>query len=587
MFQVDDASLTDFFDNGAYEQFVIPSYQRSYVWSNDEIENFWNDFIRRETDSSLNLIGSIILSKRKDNTKRFNVVDGQQRLITCSLLIAAIRDSWGRYFGINDGFYEIESYIVKRSVRNKDLVTKLCVAENVREVYERIIVHRTEDAETKDSDAKNIYLSYKFFIEKVSEEIFNRPKLRDEDKEKLLLKLLDNLFEIKCIRVTLEDEDDAYEVFEGFNARGVDLSISDLFKNLILSKVKGDAAKQERAINKWSEITQIVKELNISKFNLNTFLRYYWITGHTYVGERELYKKIKKETLNYEELLSDLHQAAINLRVLYSDDAFEIQNMMPKGTELKVAVKINRSLQGLRAMNTQSYIVWLIALTSARSLRLVKPSWIANSLSQIETFCFRYFGVSKQPANRIEKEFAKLSRSLQDALSQDDIKRVQTVVLNEWSNTAKLEKLLPSEEQFFEDFSTISLQSNNKVFIRYLMTKLEENLDTAEKVVDQYAVNIEHILPQKPDKEWGITGNELKENINRLGNLTIVLEKINSSIGNKPIGEKIKKLEESSLKINQNLVEFIRSEGVLWTADQISKRQLSLAQLANKAWPVS
>lgn len=590
MFKAQESQISSIFDSGQYKQLIIPAFQRSYVWGTDEVENFWNDFISRNTDTNLHLVGSIIISKSDNDPHVFGVVDGQQRLITCSLFIAALRDVWGEIFGQDDGYYELCDYLVKRSIRSSELITKIKAPQDIRQSYEDLVVHKADlSSLLRTYNSKEIFNTYSIFKAKIEEQALHRSGLNEKQRKDILLNYLDNLLNTNCILVVLEDEADAYEVFEGFNARGVDLSIADLFKNLILSKIAGEPAKQELAIERWQEITQIIKDLGLPKFNINTFLRYCWITEHQYIGERELYKRIKKETTNYDQLLSDLHKTALSLKTLFSGDVSTVSMLFSvsrgqSGGELKYSSRIVASLQGLKAMNTQSYLVWVIALM--KNEKRISPRWISKSLSEIEIFCFRYFGVSKQPANKIEKAFAKLARNLNNAAQNGKDHDLQTAVLNTWSNMVAQEKLLPSKEQFSIDFAQITLKQSNKIFIKYILTKIEQHLDTDEKNINPYSVNIEHILPQRPSKEWKVSKAELKNNVDRLGNLTIVLEKINSSIGNKPIKEKIDKMKESSLKINQDLINQVESSNCSWGALQIEERQQNLSVLADKVWNV-
>lgn len=582
MYKAREAKLADIFDSGQYTELIVPAYQRSYVWGNDEFEGYWDDFIdtSKQGGSPLRLIGPIILSKTKADPKTFNIVDGQQRLITSSLILAAIRDVWGEVVGLDDDYHDLHRYIVSKS-RSDGLRLKIRVADNLGSVYSDIIAYKSIPEVVSNSDAKSVVTAYRFFREKIKTYI-STPGIHEKEKAGLLDKLVEQVFDINCILVVLENEDDAYEVFEGFNARGVDLSISDLFKNLILSKVKGEERVQQEALSQWNEIVSIVKEINVPKFNINTFLRYYWIGKNKYVTERELYKSIKQETLNYRELLKELYEVALGLRVLFSRDPYAIQEML--GDSSKYSNSINNSVLALRAMNTQSFMVWLMALISPRNKGKIKAKWFSQALRDVEIFCFRYFGISKQPANKIEKKFSELGKQLYKCIKAGNEANIPNIVIDGWKKIVEEDNLLPTDEQFLEDFQNINLQTNNKPFVRYLLSQIENHLTSEEKKVDQISVNIEHILPQKPDKSWKVTDKELKENVNRLGNITIVLEKFNSSMSNKPIMEKLSLLEQSSLEINNQIVKLVRNSGYLWDATVIGSRQTELGSVANEIW---
>lgn len=583
MFKAREATLRQLFDSGEYDQFSIPAYQRSYVWGQDELDNFWNDFvIRQEGQGQLHLMGSFIISKSKDDPKKYGVVDGQQRMITSSLLIAAVRDVWGERFGYaNDDYHNIDRFVVKKD-RSKGTVLKVKVASSLSEVMDSILVlKQIPDTKLRNVDEKALISAYKYFIYQL-EKIIDKPSISDEYRKDLLWSKIDNLFDSNVIVVILEDEDDAHEVFEGFNARGVDLSIADLFKNLIIQKVKGSPSTKEESLNKWTEINQIVKDINVPKFNINTLLRYFWIRDHHYIGEKELYRRIKKETQDYSDLLNQLYSASQNLQIIFSDDPWAIKELI--GGEIKYSKRICDSLKALKVMNTQNYMVWLMSLLDAKNMLYISPKWLSIAIKQVEVFSFRYFAVSKQPANRVEKLYAKLSRELFSLVSNNNKDGIEAQVLTKFKNIVKEDKLLPSDEQFIEDFSKIYLQTNNKAFIKYLLTIIEESNEAGEFMINQDIVNIEHILPQKPSREWQISDAELKESVNRLGNLTILLEKINSSMGNRPIKEKIESLKGSNLSLNKNIISTVEKNNYSWGPSEIGDRQLDLAHSAISIW---
>lgn len=583
MFSAREATLRQIFDSGEYGQFIIPAYQRSYVWGQDELENFWNDFaLRQEGQGQLHLIGALIISK-SETTKEFGVVDGQQRLITTSIFITALRDVWGVNFGFAEqDYYNLERFVL-RSERQKGTAIKVKVADTIRTVYESLVVAKQIPKKVSTADEKALLGAYKFFLQKM-EDIISNPGVTEAQKRDMLWDKLENVFSTNTVIITLEDEDDAYEVFEGFNARGVELSIADLFKNLIIQKVGNTPESKDKALAKWNEINQVIRDLNIRKFNINTFLRYFWIRNHNYIGEKELYRRIKKDTdkNEYGKLLNDLYSMSQDMKILFSENTWDIRELL--GGKQSYSSDVNDSLRALRVMNTQSYMVWLMSIVDQNARKQIEPKWIAAALKQVEVFSFRYFGVSKLPANRIEKIYAKLSKHLFILARDKDASRLSTHVNNSLKTVVEKEKLLPAKEQFMLDFEGITLQSNNKPFIRYMLTGIEHARGTSEKRVDQFTVNLEHILPQKPGQAWGVTPLELKESVNRLGNLTILHEKINSTMSNKPIGDKVELLKDSDIVINKEIIEIVDNNDGNWGPAQIGHRQSMLGEQADEAW---
>lgn len=225
-FKAREATLQNLFDSGDYDQFVVPHYQRSYVWGQDELENFWNDFIERKEVGQLYLLGSIIVSRTKQK-RSFGVVDGQQRLITSSVFITALKDVWSEKFGRDEEYFSLERFIKKRVLGSNSAIFKIDVAGSLKQCYIDMIISGSTKKEYKNEDQKNLHRAYNYFKDKLRDS-YDANQANDNQRKKLLLQKLENLLDTNLVLVILDDEDDAYEVFEGFNARGVDLSISGL-----------------------------------------------------------------------------------------------------------------------------------------------------------------------------------------------------------------------------------------------------------------------------------------------------------------------------------------------------------------------
>ena len=121
----------------------------------------------------------------------------------------------------------------------------------------------------------------------------------------------------------------------------------------------------------------------------------------------------------------------------------------------------------------------------------------------------------------------------------------------------------------------------NRLLVKYVLSEVNNYFEpTKEHKIDFNYVNIEHIFPQKPEKNWGLTKEQIKDYVNLLGNLTLVDRVINSKAGNKSISEKIKLLKESELPITKIIVKQIVDSGLIWNKDSIIERQAEIAKLA-------
>lgn len=159
-----------------------------------------------------------------------------------------------------------------------------------------------------------------------------------------------------------------------------------------------------------------------------------------------------------------------------------------------------------------------------------------------------------------------------------------------------------SETTFKEKFhSNLTYKNSTKArsLVRYLLTSINRDLDP--EGFDETAVSIEHIMPQNPTK-WGLTKNEIKSYVNLIGNLTLIHPDMNGRMGNKTLQEKIPVLQESQIKLNQELILLMgneqeisieesnqeeldmRTNNMIWNSEIIEKRSDILCEKALQIW---
>ncbi|HEX8390549.1 MAG TPA: DUF262 domain-containing HNH endonuclease family protein [Candidatus Saccharimonadales bacterium] len=577
--------LSAIFANNEQKRYEIPHYQRSYVWGKDQIESLWNDFMHEPPHGGLNLLGTIIVCESSADKKMLQIVDGQQRLISCSLMLTALKDVWKEVSGENGDFYTyLKQQLYETDPYTGHFSMRLNVGSDIKTSYEDLVYKSIKPPRVNSKD-KPLFQAYDLFREKLAEKI-SSAKLTQNDKELILKNLHQRLFGVNIILIQLEDEADAYEVFESFNAKGIELKVAELLKNLFLSKISD--ANIERSLRKWREIEANISSVNLSKFNMSTYLRYFWIAEHPYVTERELYRSIKATNPDYEKLLNDLHRTSQQIKNAFGEDLEKIK-LDYNFADRRHALNFSKSIRGIRTMKTQSFIVWLIAL-NRNHIATISSKWVMTSVDQIEKFTFHYFAIGNNPANRIEKYFSKRSNRLRDAVKNQDESALQTIVLSDFAQYIKKNALLDNFAQFKADFMKLKKKQSNGDFIKYLFVKLEDSIrDTNEVAVDE--VNIEHLLPQNPSDEWDVTSTDIKDYVDSLGNLTILDFRINSSIKNASFEKKImgdsktKGISKSDLELNKQMIESL--DAYKWTKQEITDRQEQLAKLCYENWKIS
>jgi hypothetical protein len=185
----------------------------------------------------------------------------------------------------------------------------------------------------------------------------------------------------------------------------------------------------------------------------------------------------------------------------------------------------------------------------------------------------------------VEKIYSKYAIELQQICDENHKSksgRIQSLF-------ARLEKDLkekaPTEVVFKDRFKSLAYKNSEegRRLIKYVLAKINRHFDqTGEQKIDFNAVDCEHILPQRPDKEWKLSKKDIKPYVHRLGNLTLLWKPINGKVQNFIIPKKIVFLAESKLPITQKLVEQLKAIGETWNEAEINRRHEDFAEIAFK-----
>jgi hypothetical protein len=185
------------------------------------------------------------------------------------------------------------------------------------------------------------------------------------------------------------------------------------------------------------------------------------------------------------------------------------------------------------------------------------------------------------PTNRIEKIYSKFALKIQETIDNEPEKKILGRIFAELEKELKAEA--PSAQLFKERFGEVCYKNseNSRRLIKYILSEIDSRLRaTDENRIDFNTVNIEHVLPQNPHKDWRLTKNEVKGYVNKIGNLTLLSKRINSKVQNVPIEKKLPELEKSELPITRELVLRIKGSNSEWGEEQIIRRQEEFAETA-------
>jgi len=569
-FDAEDKSLSDVLLGE--EKYRIPRYQRPYSWSIDEVTDLWNDLRDRESV----FLGSFVFNYERYEQDGFvEVIDGQQRLITLTILMAVLRDAYKELGEVKranktqDIIAHVDNVTLKEDYRLKcsDTLNKF-FSDNIQKGNAIVSVA------AKTQEEKRVKANYKFLLDEINREL---EKYQEKGKK---IQFLDGvkkqIFDFKIIWIKIENDDDAYSIFETVNARGADLTVADLLKNYIFSKLPKEPGGIDSAKEKWSTIEGNVESakgiLTVSKF-----IRYYWISKYKSVPEKRLYKEVKREINSPSDFLSDVVSTSEYYYKIASDSV-NLGDWLDVFEDRKVAQKITESLVGLRAIGiTQCYPLLFCLLMNKDKINFD----FSTILKIIEKYHFAYSAICKLSGNVVEKIYSRTANEIQKALQDDNVKRRDKNIHRVLDLfVGELKEKYPPKDFFMKKFDEVEYK--NYPLVIYILSNIARAKEKVEEKTYTFAKsNIEHILPQDP-KEWGggLNRDGVKNYVNKLGNLTLISKEINGRMGNKPLKEKVQVFKDTKLDINRELLERFKQLKYRWTEKDINERQKELAEFA-------
>jgi len=548
---------------GNGKRYIIPRFQRDYAWTEDNWEDLWFDILElRNSNNSqaLHYMGSIVLQETKED-RQFYIIDGQQRLVTISLLILACLKLIRAFPEKEDR--EREDLIRNTYLGNKDGISlnytsKLVLNKNNNDFYTTYLNQLREpfSRNSLNHSEQLLWDSYTYFYQQLEKQDFSK-------SSKELYKFIDTIIgdKILFIQITVADELSAYTVFETLNARRLELTTSDLLKNYLFSLLKSNL-DIEQAETLWSRITGVIGLKKIPQF-----LRYYYNAYHPIIREERLFKELRnhiKTDIDVFKLLEELQKHA-ELYIALGDPDHELW---------KEQKEIRDLIEELVLFNTQQQKSLLLA---AYFLFFESdPKEFIKTLRIIRSIIFRYTIIGGLNPNELEKRYNEGAI----AISERKIRRAQDLI-------EYLKPIYPEDEEFKQFFTTKQFDVTNsrqKKIIRYILICIENQKFNKSYNPFSTDITLEHIMPQNPQNQWGnITSEELMNGVNRLGNITLLESKLNSKdASNNDFNIK----KEIYMRSEFGITNTIYNQYNIWGIEEIRQRQKSMAEIASAVWKI-
>jgi uncharacterized protein with ParB-like and HNH nuclease domain len=273
----------------------IPRFQRPYSWDRTNIEEFWNDAVVE--NESQYFIGNFVVY---DDKTALGVVDGQQRLTTITLLLCVLRNTFQQH-GLSHLANGIHGLIERTDISDQRfyvLQTETSYPffqEHIQKFGDK--PGAGSDAGPEEQLLKQAFEYFQTNMTDVVNAIGALPNLSQAKKKARiqdeLTKIRDKVLSLKLIFTALENDDDAYVIFETLNTRGKDLTLSDLVKSHLARLLKPANSGVDLAKDKWSEIHKVF-EASQADLSVSTFIHHFWLSRYEYITEKNLYKSLKE-----------------------------------------------------------------------------------------------------------------------------------------------------------------------------------------------------------------------------------------------------------------------------------------------------
>lgn len=572
--------------------YAIPRYQREYTWSRAQWDALFDDLLENEPNYFLGSIICINQSQDALSVQSLELVDGQQRMTTLSLLLAAIYQSF-RVLPNLGMEQQIELYNLKHKLvlkKKSDQPRLIPQVQNYNQQDYFAVLGKAgilDDVEqVQHAGNRRVLKAYRHFLWRIEQYL-------QELSEPVagLQALLDKVNTATLVKIEVAGHSDAYTLFESLNNRGVPLTAIDLIKNKLLAVLESkDSGSIDKHYNRWKKV---IDALGDDYAVQERFFRQYYNAFKPDLKDIVSVPVATKSNLMqvYEKLIA--HDAESFLQAMIRLSAHYAQivgyRAMPEQPKLSGLLLSLDRIQGAAA-----YLLLMVLFERKDTLELEQ-----EHLEQVVHFLIAFFvrrnTTDLPPTRDLTRIFMDVAETVLALKGQAVVSHIQQRLTGESASDEQFEKSLKGP--IYED---------NKAVCRFVLCALEESRMTVETRVDlwalkgkQYVWTIEHIFPQGeniPDTWVQMIANgdaALAEQHRQtyahcLGNLTI--SGYNSALGNKSFAEKQSRLDSQGRKVGYNnglhLNQALANE-TSWTVDKLKARTDLLVQEVLQKYPLT
>lgn len=611
---------------GERQQWVVPVYQRHYEWETDQdrqLPKFWADLqdeavdrLEKTRTPFPHFFGAIIYAEPQNQAfgvvRRRYLVDGQQRITTFQLVLAAIREV-ARERGVLQFVDVVNSYLFNAKSASMQEPTrerfKLWPSSYDRKLYQDIIESTPTQVRSLQSNffykngnlikgqAPNLLRAYMFLLHEIRMFIDERARDFGETIDAVLGALLSGFLSgFQIVVIQLDQNDDAQEIFASLNGLGKPLSPFDLIRNDVFHRARKSGEDDQTLFDEHWKL----------------FEQPYW-TEHVRQGR---FKRARADHLVAHVVVAETAREVNTGKIATEYQRYARERMFPTvAGELDVLVNhagTYREMENFGEKNSLSRISQVLHtwdLTTFHPLILAVNAKIADDSEKDVLYrLIEAYIVRRELCGLTTKNYNKVVTGLVRQIQAGDkiLEAFQQHLLELTGDASRM----PTDAQLTEAFARRQVYGNTPASrLRYIFEHLEYDHRSKfdEAVVSTKNLTIEHVMPRKWAQHWPLEGgivvpcessfeamlgnHKLSDNVKALmetrqrsvdtmGNLTLLTEALNPSVGNSAWSSKRVKFSESLLAINRDIA---AKED--WSEVEIEARARKLAAMANRIWP--
>lgn len=556
---------------GSKRQFVIPRFQREYSWDKKNYQEFLEDMLGNliikdgRISSSQYFLGTMLFigNFAEGTEQEIQVVDGQQRLTTITILFSAMSDIF-LTLGEQTLSRQLFAYIMTEDDDGNEV--RILKSKTSYPFFSYFIQDKEKkmspDATTEEEHC--IKETYEYFRAQLTEAKLKSMLKRKHGSEivealseiDVLKALRDQVLNSTFISISTTDREQANKIFEILNAKGKRLVYIDLIKNKIF-EVLNKVEPADFAEETWKNIKETLS-FGKESVGLATFYQHFWSSKYKKVSSNKLYEAfnstIKKSETEYTEFIKELLKNA----------KIYMQIVNPKREDYNNRKEYFGIVQSLSCINNYFNVVQvriaLLALFDTKQRGIVDFTMLRDTLSCLENFHFAYNAILANRTNRLEKIYSSFAIALRKSQTKAEAKCVIRDKL-----VAPLDELFPTFDSFSEKFVALSFTKKDKVSnvkTKYAINKLNSLYSNNEVFANDGT--IEHIIPEKEQ------GNTLN-----IGNLILLEDNLNVEAGHENYANKCAVYAKSNYIWVKNFV----AQHEQWDSSMIEQRAKEMAKV--------